>query len=248
MKPEIEYLDSCGSTNTELARKPEAPHGYVVCARSQSAGRGQRGNSWESEPGKNLTFSLLLRPGEAIPPGRQFELSMIVSLGIVEALAETGVETKIKWPNDIYTADDRKICGILIENSISGISIERSIVGVGINVNQEHFVSDAPNPVSVKMMTGHTVGLEPLLENVCSKIMASLADYMLRPDPAELSTRYHSCLWRADGALHPFRDAASGIRFDASIAAVASDGTLTLDIPGSPSRNYIFKEVEFLLK
>ena len=100
----IRFLDSCASTSSELALCDDAPHGFVVAARSQTAGRGQRGNSWEAEPGKNLTFSILLRP-RSLHPARQFELSMVVSLAIADAidkLLPAGLRTIVKWPNDIY--------------------------------------------------------------------------------------------------------------------------------------------------
>lgn len=107
----------------------EAPHGLAVMAREQTAGRGQRGNSWEAEPGMNITLSLMLRP-QGLHPGRQFVISQAVSLAIVDLLDTLvpGRKVSIKWPNDIYI-DDRKVCGILIENSITGLSITRCIVG-----------------------------------------------------------------------------------------------------------------------
>ena len=99
---------------------PDAPAGTVLAARMQTAGRGQRGASWEAEPGKNLTFSQLFRP-DRLHAARQFELSMLVSLAIADTvddlIAHTGLSAKIKWPNDIYVGD-RKICGILIENKL----------------------------------------------------------------------------------------------------------------------------------
>lgn len=248
MKAHIEYLEACTSTNELLSRSESEENGLVICARTQTAGRGQRGNSWEAEPGKNLTFSMLLRPRN-IAAARQFELSMLVSLGIVAALGEAGVEARIKWPNDIY-AGDRKLCGILIENSISGGRIERSIAGVGLNVNQTRFLSDAPNPVSIKNITGRDTQLEPLLESVCSKILDELAAYEASPDAGRLKERYRSLLWRGDGVAYPFRDAATGEEFLAAIADVAPDGTLSLRGASdeAPIRHYLFKEVEFLLK
>ena len=166
----IEWLDSCASTNSVLAGCADAPAGLVIATREQTAGRGQRGNTWEAQPGANLTFSLLLRPA-AIPAARQFELSMIVSLAIVDTvdavLEDAGcpLRAEIKWPNDIYVAD-RKICGILIENTLTGRSIDRSIVGIGLNVNQTVFLSDAPNPASLCGFTGRAYMLEPLLERL----------------------------------------------------------------------------------
>lgn len=247
MTPVIEYVASCPSTNTLLASRPDAPHGTVLCAVAQTAGRGQRGNSWEAEPGKNLTFSLVLRP-HAIMPAGQFCLSMLVSLGIVRALAGVGVEAKIKWPNDIYAGGDRKLCGILIENTIAGAAIERSIIGIGLNVNQGCFLSDAPNPVSIKNLTGRDTDLHPLLVALCTEIMDELEAYTEVPDPEALGARYRAALWRGDGGRYPFRDTASGEVFRAAIAGVAADGTLSLAPEDAPVRKYLFKEVEFLLK
>ena len=168
MSLNIEILDSCDSTNAVLASRPDAQHGTVVATRSQTAGRGQRGNSWEAEPGTNLTFSLLLRP-QGFPAARQFELSMLVALGVADVLNSLfgrlgfrDLKARIKWPNDIYVGH-KKIVGILIENQLSGAGIDRTIVGIGVNVNQTRFLSDAPNPTSVALLTGRTLALEPLL-------------------------------------------------------------------------------------
>ncbi|MDE6653825.1 MAG: biotin--[acetyl-CoA-carboxylase] ligase, partial [Muribaculaceae bacterium] len=138
----IIYVDEADSTNNLLAAESHRlSHGTALMARRQTAGKGQRGNSWEAAPGKNLTFSLLLRP-QSILASHQFELLQVVAISIVKVLRSQldTDEIYIKWPNDIYYRD-KKICGILIENSISGISIERSIVGIGINVNQDVFTS-----------------------------------------------------------------------------------------------------------
>lgn len=147
MKSRIVWLDSCGSTNDALTEIDGADHGTVAVCRRQTAGRGQRGNKWESEPGKNLTFSILLCPD--IEARSQFEMSMLVSLAVADFIdAVLGRRAaKVKWPNDIYVADG-KICGILIENRLSGTMLERAVAGIGINVNQTVFRSGAPNPVS----------------------------------------------------------------------------------------------------
>ncbi len=245
MTPEPLWLDSCGSTNTELAAMPDAPHGFVVATREQTAGRGQRGNTWEAQPGANLTFSLLLRPG-GIPAARQFEMSMLVSLGIADALdgllSESGCDERIaiKWPNDIYIGD-RKLCGILIENSLAGSAIDRAIAGIGINVNQRRFLSDAPNPVSLVEFTGRELPLEETLEKVVGAIVGEIDRYGSDGDSEALTGRYMARLWRRDGQW-PFREP-DGAVFTASIEAVATDGTLTL----SNGRSYAFKEVAFVL-
>ena len=113
----------------------------MVTAYRQTAGQGQRGNSWEAEPGKNLTFSILYRPA-GLPPMAQFAMSEAVALAVVDFLGVHGLEAKVKWPNDIYVGD-RKICGILIRHSITATCVDYSVIGVGINANQTEFLSDA---------------------------------------------------------------------------------------------------------
>lgn len=150
-------LDETASTNQYLSQlcnqlQESVAELTTVTAEFQTAGKGQRGNTWEAEEGKNLLFSFVLYPS-FLEARRQFILSQIVSLAIKEELSRWSDEITIKWPNDIYWKD-KKICGILIENDLSGHHIRRSIAGIGININQEVFNSDAPNPVSLKQITG----------------------------------------------------------------------------------------------
>lgn len=244
MKTDITWLDVCGSTNAVLNDMPDAPGGTVVATRCQTAGRGQRGASWEAEPGANLTFSQLFRP-EKLPADRQFELSMLVSLAVADTvdslLEDEGCDkrTKIKWPNDIYVGDN-KIAGILIENKLRGVQIHRSIAGIGLNVNQLSFLSDAPNPVSLKQLTSVDTPLEPLLETLTDR----LADYVdnYDGDAAALKTRYMSRLYRGDGREYTFA-LPDGTHFDAAIIDVDLDGTLHL----SDNNAYAFKEVAYVL-
>ena len=145
-------LDETASTNQYLSQlcnqlQESVAELTTVTAEFQTAGKGQRGNTWEAEEGKNLLFSFVLYPS-FLEARRQFILSQIVSLAIKEELSRWSDEITIKWPNDIYWKD-KKICGILIENDLSGHHIRRSIAGIGININQEVFNSDAPNPVSL---------------------------------------------------------------------------------------------------
>lgn len=248
MKPEIIKVDSAASTNSLLAaRAAELGHGSVIVATAQTAGRGQRGNTWESEPGKNLTFSVLLRP-EAIEARRQFELSMSVALSLRDAIAALvgdAAEVTVKWPNDIY-AGDRKICGILIENTLSGKGITHSVVGAGVNINQRRFVSAAPNPVSVVMLTGHEHDLDTTMAEIAARIVGDFDRYEIAPDPEALKTRYMSQLWRRNG-FHPYRDAATGEVFEAEIADIDLAGPITLRRHDGTLGTYAFKEVAALL-
>ena len=143
--PRYILLHETSSTNSYLSRMASIlPSGTVIYTNSQTSGRGQRGNSWEAEPGKNLTFSMLVKQ-PAVVPSKQFRISEAVSLAVVEWLSQYSDGFSVKWPNDIYY-NDKKICGILIEHVLCGNAIVHTIVGVGINVNQQHFLSDAPNP------------------------------------------------------------------------------------------------------
>jgi BirA family biotin operon repressor/biotin-[acetyl-CoA-carboxylase] ligase len=244
---QIVKLDEATSTNSIAAQMGgDATHGTAVWTLNQTAGRGQRGNTWESEPGKNLTFSLVLRPW-AISAAHQFELSMLVSIAIVRVL-ERHLERKvlIKWPNDIYV-DNKKICGILIENSLSGAQIERSIVGIGINVNQEKFCSDAPNPVSMRQFTGEEYELEGLLTEFVNEIIDSVDAYSDNCEPDELKALYESLLWRNDGKKHLWFEAGSGATINAQIVGVDTTGLLTLSDSEGATHTYAFKEVAAIL-
>lgn len=227
--------DTLASTNSEAVRlAPSLSHGDVVVCRSQTAGRGQRGNSWEAAPGQNLTFSIFLRPG--IEVDRSFLISMAVAVAITEVLNEILAPNlvEIKWPNDIYCAD-RKLAGILIENSITGKIVDRSIVGIGLNVNQREFLSDAPNPVSMASIAGRDFELQELLDKITGRILQAMNHLN------DISDTYHSRLWRAEG-IHLWREP-SGTPFEAAIAGVAPSGHLTLRTPDGSEKTYAFKEV-----
>lgn len=238
------WIDSAKSTNSYLSDiADEVADGVAVAARSQTAGRGQRGNSWESEPAKNLTFSLMLRP-QGLDASEQFYISEAVALGVVDALLgklPDGAPVAIKWPNDIYW-ENRKICGILIENSLMGRKINYSIAGIGINVNQREFVSDAPNPVSLWQITGDEVALEPFLEQVVDAIMRRMA-----MPYGKLHADYMVALWGSSGRT--YRDTATGEVFKAGISDVAPTGHITLLPEGDSEapRIYAFKEVAVVL-
>jgi BirA family biotin operon repressor/biotin-[acetyl-CoA-carboxylase] ligase len=151
----IIFHKNIASTNTcaaLLLKKEKPPEGTIIYTNFQSAGKGQKGNKWVSEDGKNLLLSIILFP-DMIRPEKQFCISMAISLGICDFLKGLIPVCKIKWPNDIYAGDD-KIAGILIENSIIGSYIESTVAGIGLNINQVNFPAFLPNPVSLKLITG----------------------------------------------------------------------------------------------
>lgn len=244
-------LDECTSTNSYLAGiARETPHATVVTARSQTAGRGQRGNSWESQPGENITMSVLLRP-EGLHPARQFIVSEAVSLAIVGVLRRylPGCDVRIKWPNDIYVGDG-KICGILIENSISPTGINHSIVGIGINVNQKRFLSDAPNPVSMAQVAGKDFDVRGLVREFSSEIINEVEAAVkaeLSHGSSALAERYFDALWRTDG-YYAYVDNLRHERISARITGVAPDGIITLRMESGEHRSYAFKEISAVVK
>ena len=235
------HIDETDSTNRWLRdyalSQPEGD--YVVVSEYQTAGRGCGTNSWESERGKNLTFSLLIHPME-ITADCQFRISEAVSLALCETLDGyvTDRQVSVKWPNDIYV-DDCKICGMLIENRLRGRLMTDSIIGIGLNVNQREFFSDAPNPVSLVQLLGHEVALEPLLQAFLQKL-----EPMLQMDPETLGKAYRERLYRREGE-HEYRDG-KGL-FRAKLLNVLDDGRLVLLDTEGTARIYAFKEVQFVI-
>ena len=239
----IIYLDEVKSTNLylhELLRKDDCEEGTCVRAGFQTAGRGQQGNFWESEAGKNLTCSLVLYP-DFLSIMEQFIISQMVSLAIKEVLDQYTENISVKWPNDIYWKE-KKIVGILIENSVMGANIEHSIIGIGLNLNQDEFVSDAPNPVSLKQITGREFEINCILHELLNAIY-TLYLKLLRGGDEEIRSRYFESLYRKDGYF-PFADETNG-RFLARIVEVQPTGRISLQTEQGEIREYYFKEVAF---
>ena len=173
-KVRIIWLDSAKSTNSELRmRLEELDNLSVIAAVEQTAGRGQGSHTWYSSPRTNLTFSILYRFPEdgqgLLKVADMLLVTQITTLGIRDYLLCKGITARIKWPNDIWVGD-RKICGILIENILDGDRIEASIVGIGLDVNEETWPEELPNPVSMKQLTGVHYELVSELEELCESI------------------------------------------------------------------------------
>lgn len=195
MTNEIKYK-IIDSTNNEAQRQLQngmAPkEDFVIRADFQTDGRGQRGNSWHSLNAENLTFSYVFFP-QKLEVQNQFLLSQAVSTAIVRYLQDLGVQdVSIKWPNDIYVGM-LKICGMLIENSVSGHYIKNSIVGVGININQTKFPDNIPNPTSLSIQTGKKYDLDDEFAVLMGHIRTALESISLRPNP-DLMPLYKSLM------------------------------------------------------
>jgi BirA family biotin operon repressor/biotin-[acetyl-CoA-carboxylase] ligase len=238
------FCKNIESTNTYasgLVQRESISEGTIIYTNFQSAGRGQKGNRWESEDGKNLLFSIVLFP-EMVIPEDQFIISMFVSLGICDFLKTLIPACKIKWPNDIYAGDD-KIAGILIESSITGNSINNSIAGIGLNINQDHFPVYVPNPVSLKMLTGKNY--DP---DLCLKQLAGWLDkrykQLISDRRSEIRNEYISSLYRLN-ELHNFK-AKDGI-FSGKIVAVTDSGCIRIEDREGKIREFFFKEIDFII-
>ncbi|MDR0825425.1 MAG: biotin--[acetyl-CoA-carboxylase] ligase [Prevotella sp.] len=240
--PAIIHIEETDSTNNylkDLQLKHKLEEGTVVWSDFQTAGKGQQGNSWESEEGKNLVFSIVFYP-KKIKANEQFILSQIVSLAVADCLRTYTENITIKWPNDIYWKE-KKICGILIENSLIDNVITRSVIGIGININQTKFESDAPNPVSLRQITGECHDLKFLIEGIQTTIIEYYTKW--QEDRMELTRQYKNILFRNKG-FHEYNDGKSN--FMAKIKDVELSGILVLETEDNIERRFAFKEVKYL--
>lgn len=276
------HIDQTPSTNTWLmthCREEDYPNLFTVYTFRQTAGRGQAGNAWESEPGKNLSFSTLVHIHTIEEASR---LNLLVPLAVVRvllkvkgqrstaqqivrsAVQERKVKEKftIKWPNDIYWGD-KKVAGLLNENVIIGNRIAYAVAGIGVNVNQEVFRSDAPNPVSLKQITGQTYELEPMIDAIVAEMERLLP---LLQDYEALKREYMAHLYRKTG-FHPYverevstaptsiastkevKGQRSKIKgsFLAEITDVDEFGRLVLRTETRELKTYHFKEIRFVI-
>jgi BirA family transcriptional regulator, biotin operon repressor / biotin---[acetyl-CoA-carboxylase] ligase len=238
------FLPTCHSTNdiaASLIKEGEVLEGLIVITSDQTRGRGQRGNQWEAEAGKNLTFSLVLKPA-FITANDQFQLNIAISLGIHDFLSVHFPKEviKIKWPNDIYHKD-RKLGGVLIENALKKYDIETSVIGIGLNVNQTAFANK--KAVSMKMASGQSqdYNLEELLVILAESLERN---YMLLKNgrQAMMKERYLQNLYRYQ-TTHCFRQADQ--IFEGQIEDVDASGRLVVLTNGS-LRYFNLKEIEFI--
>jgi len=236
----VNKLDSTNSYALQLLKDTNPSGGTVVMALNQTEGRGQQTNSWESESGKNLTISLILRP-DFILAQDQFQVSMLISLGVSDYLKTYTEHVSIKWPNDIYIKD-KKIAGILIEQSIMGAHLSNSVCGIGLNVNQAKFVSDAPNPISLQIITNENYNLEDEL----TKLLASIEkryQQVKNGNAQQLEQDYLNALYWMN-ETHEFEDEDGD--FKGQIIGISEFGQLQIRDEDNELRTYNFKEVSFI--
>jgi len=255
------YVKSTDSTNTLLKQLiAEGNPPTFIYTGYQTAGRGQTGNGWESEKDKNLLCSILVERNKT-KDERPFFLNVAVSVAVyrtaIAVLQQSGLcslseAVSIKWPNDIYYGD-RKIAGILIENAIIGNEIKYSIAGIGLNVNQTEWHSDAPNPASLKQITGKEYNIDDLMQRLYAEVQKALNE--------DVWDYYKAHLYRREG-FWPFverevttaptmnvqRDDVQCTKaFLARIEDILPTGEIVLQDQEGNHRTYHFKQVRYVI-
>ena len=240
------FVTSTDSTNTLMRQLVAAgnPPEFIY-AGYQTAGRGQTGNGWESEPGKNLLCSILLPPIKEL-----FYQNVITSVAVLRTLSGLGIDgLTVKWPNDIYWGD-KKVAGILVENTILGSEVQYSIAGIGLNVNQTEWHSGAPNPVSVKQITGKDYDIDELMQQLLAEIRKAQSE--------DVWEEYKAHLYRREGfwpfverevSVAPTMNAESAVegQFWAHIVDVLPTGEIVLLDKNGKQRKYHFKQIRYVL-
>lgn len=235
------YLPSCHSTNdiaAEIIQNKKAFDGTIVITSDQTAGRGQRGNTWVSFPNQNITISIILKP-DFLQAKEQFKLNIAISLGIFDFLCKyLNQDLAIKWPNDIYIGN-KKMGGVLIENTLSGSRVVFSVVGIGLNINQLEFFSK--KATSLKLATGkEDFDIEKLLEQLC----VCIEKYYLQLKTGNFEIqkkKYLERLFRF-GDLSNFSQ--NGNVFQGKIIDVAETGHLIMKV-GEEIKSFDLKEISF---
>ena len=240
----LKSIDSTNSYATEMLRQITPNEGMIVFTFEQTNGRGQRGNTWQSEPFKNVAFSVILQPS-FLHADEQFLLTKITSLAVSDLMAEIlktqGIEaeTRIKWPNDIYI-NGRKVAGILIENTLRENTIQHSVIGIGININQTQF-DGALNAASIKTFTEKDSDLKFVVERLCEFLEARYLQLKTNKrdniDFMYLQRLFQLNEWRSYLENDKF--------FEGKIVSVTSSGKLQMELHNSTIKEFDLKQVSF---
>ena len=239
---ELDEVDSTNAAAARLLQEKKMPEGTAVATAFQTTGKGYSGNTWDSEKGKNLLLSIIIYPS-FLQPRHHFFLNQIASLAVastIEMFAK-GKTVSIKWPNDVF-AGDRKIAGILIENSIQGNTIQHSIIGVGININQEKFHPDLKHATSLIQLIGEPKELASVRNELFSQFESRYLG--LKQQRIDLLQKeYMKRLYRIEKSSMFVRN---GTRFSGKIAGLTAEGKLVIDL-GGRHEVFGFKEVEMVI-
>lgn len=235
----LSHIDSTNNFAATLISDQLCQNGTAILADSQSFGKGQRGNSWYSEPGKNLLVSFILKP-DNLSVSRQHELTWITSICIVKTLGIFNIESQIKWPNDILIRG-KKIAGILIENQLSGEFISNSIIGIGLNVNQTAF--DGIEATSIQLNIKKEISIEIVFNELCNQ-MNSLCGEFHESESTKLKSEYESLLYQKNESS--FYEDENG-KFEGEIIGVKNNGFLEVKVD-EEVREYGIKEIRYCSK
>ena len=237
----VEVVDSTNSYLKKLVYDQRPEEGSMVIAEFQSAGRGQMGNGWSSEVGKNLLLSIVIYP-DGLLANEQFIISRMASLAVKNCLDQFVDDIRIKWPNDIFWKD-KKIAGMLIENDVQGKYIQNSVIGIGININQQGFPEDLPNPVSLWQITGTDNDIDNIADIFVREFFLLYREFQ-DGKTTQIEDEYMLDLYRVND-YYWFKD--EGGSFKAKIKEVMPSGHLVLEtMDEGDLRQYAFKEVSFI--
>ncbi|MDR0364476.1 MAG: biotin--[acetyl-CoA-carboxylase] ligase [Bacteroidales bacterium] len=241
---DIRVLDVVSSTNDiakELILQKKVSHGSVIRAHYQTKGKGRQGNSWESNQGENLLFSIIITPQYYLP-SQQFILNQLVSVTLADFL-QTFIPDhpiKIKWPNDLYV-NDKKLAGMLIEHTILGNTLSYSIIGIGVNVNQISF-EKSPNPVSLRILCSKKLNIDSLCVQYTEKFLHAF-EHTNPFDEEILSKRYHAALYQLNEVKTYL---INGKKCQASILGTTKDGRLMLQHEDGAINYYELNSLKYL--
>jgi len=235
------FVPECHSTNDlaiDKSHEPAMPEGTVIVTDNQTAGRGQRGNTWKASPGMNLTFSVILKP-TFLDLRDQFYLNIVTSLAVHDFLqTKTEAEITVKWPNDVFV-NSKKICGILIENQLKGNRFTNTVIGIGLNINQQEF--DSPTATSLTLVTSRVFALPEELQQLLSHLEARYLE-LVHGNVKKLMNRYLEVLhWH--NSAHRF--SSRGETFEGIIRGVDDVGRLRIEVDGDV-RLFVEKEIVYL--
>ncbi|MGN1232076.1 MAG: biotin--[acetyl-CoA-carboxylase] ligase [Candidatus Cryptobacteroides sp.] len=246
----IRWAEVVDSTNSWALRDIDSIDNLsVYAARFQTAGRGQRGNKWHSAIGENLTFSIGLRFGNEftghIKAIEQFVITEVSALAVADFLSAKGAGVNIKWPNDIYVRD-RKICGMLIENSLRGDELATSIIGIGINLKQRYFPPELINPTSLVLATGKEIEPEEALGDFLPCFLSRMKMSLTAEGRMRLRKDYLDILYRKDKTF-TYRDNVAGVEFEGTIKGISNIGELLVEMPDKSFKSFSFKEIGYII-
>lgn len=238
----FQHLPSTNLYAMDVLSKTNPIEGSCILTDYQTAGRGQFGRTWYSDEAKNILSSFILYP-KAVFAIDQFYLNIVASLAVRDVVASYGVDVKIKWPNDIYV-DNKKIAGILVQNTLRDQHINATIIGIGLNVNQSFFPPEIPNPTSLYLLNGRTLERDQVFDRLCAQLEYY---YLLLQDRRwkALKNQYYTHMYKFE-TWSLYRDTQTGVAFEGKIVGITPSGKLEVETFDGTISVFDLKEIIFL--